>query len=282
MVKEVKLLNPSVLISMEDNTVHIQTGGNNKREEATLRFRYRQVFFKVGVMLTYFGILSWRFISFVLYSIHATDCFFREKLASFRCKNFTIFSHAKELEISWQMTSFINTVLVILVLRKVPNYEGYISALRNNWKHARFWSLFAQLVIAVGYNIIVISTETSGVSIIIEVMFILGEISTTLVVYLWNKVPAPWKEPRDKVNNWAYSLTLLLFILENLYLFVLISTQAAFEVTGVNNFHRTPSALQAVTIVVNAAEASFYYAMMKFFWNKWFTDQRDLLISDSV
>ncbi|CAH3104503.1 unnamed protein product [Pocillopora meandrina] len=193
------------------------------------------------------------------------------------------------------MISFVNTVLVILVLRKVPNYEGYLSALRNNSKHARFWSLFAQLMVAVGYNIIVISTETSGVSKIIEVMFIFGEIATTLVpsgciwintsvlgIYLLHKVPAPWKEPREKVNNWAYSLTLLLFILENLYLFVLISTQAAFQVTGVNNFHRTPSALQAVTIVVNAAEATFYYAMMKFFWNKWFTDQRDLLINDSV
>ena len=38
---------------------------------------------------------------------------------------------------------FINTVLVILVLRKVPDYEGYLSALRNNSKHAQFWSLFA-------------------------------------------------------------------------------------------------------------------------------------------
>ena len=113
-------------------------------------------------------------------------------------------------------------------------------------------------------------------------MFIFGEISTTLVVYLWNTVPAPWKEPRDKVKNLAYSLTLLLFILENLYLFVLISTQAAFQITGVNDFHRTPSALQAVTIVVNAAEATFYYAMMKFFWNKWFDDRRNLLINDNV
>ena len=282
MVKKVKFLSPFVLISMKDDTGYIQIDENNRREEATLRFRCRQDFFKVGVTLTYFGFILWRFISLVLYSIHATDCFFREKLASYRCKNFTIFSHAKELEISWQMSSFINTVLVILVLRKVPNYEGYLSALRNNSKHARFWSLFAQLMVAVGYNIIVICTETSSVSLIIEVMFILGEIATTLVVYLWNTVPAPWKESRDKVKNLAYSLTLLLFILENLYLFVLISTQAAFQVTGVNDFHRTPSALQAVTIVVNAAEATFYYAMMKFFWNKWFDDRRNLLINDNV
>ena len=282
MVKKVKLLNLFVLISMKNDTGYILVGRNNRREEATLRFRCRQVFLKVGVTLIYFGFILWRFISLVLYSIHATDCFFREKLASYRCKNFTIFSHAMELEISWQMSSFINTVLVILVLRKVPDYEGYLSALRNNSKYARFWSLFAQLMVAVVYNIIVICTETSSVSLIIEVMFILGEIATTLVVYLWNTVPAPWKEPRDKVKNLAYSLTLLLFILENLYLFVLISTQAAFQVTGVNNFHRKPSALQAVTIVVNAAEATFYYAMMKFFWNKWFDDRRNLLINDNV
>ena len=109
MVKKVKLLSPFVLISMEDDTGYIQIDENNRREEATLRFRCRQDFFKVGVTLTYFGFILWRFISLVLYSIHATDCFFREKLASYRCKNFTIFSHAKELEISWQMSSFINT-----------------------------------------------------------------------------------------------------------------------------------------------------------------------------
>lgn len=242
----------------------------------------RHVCFEVAVMLTYFGILLWRLISFVLYTVHATDCFFREKLTSFHCQNFTIFPHANELEISWQVVSFINTVLVILVLRKVPDYEGYLSALRNNSKHARFWSLFAQLLVAVAYNIIAICTETSRVSKIIEVMFILEQIATTLVVYLWNTVPAPWKESNDTVKNLAYSLTLHLHFLENSYLFGLDTAHAAFRVTGVNNFRRTSSPLQAVTIVVGAAEATFYYAMMKFFWNKWFDDRRDLLINDNV
>ena len=77
----------------------------------------RQVCVKVAVILTYSAVLLWRFIGLVLYSIHATDCFFREKLASYRCKNFTMFSYANELEISWQMASVINTLLV-----KVPGY----------------------------------------------------------------------------------------------------------------------------------------------------------------
>ena len=237
---------------------------------------------KILVKLSYFLLLLWRFIGLLLFSIHGTSCFFQEKVASYRCKNFTTFSYANELEISWQVTSFINTLIVILVLVTVPSYEGYLSALRNNSRHARFWSLFAQLIVAVSYNIIVICTETLGISKVIEVMFILGEISTTLVVYLWNTVPSPWREPRDSAKNLAYTLTLVVFILENLYLFVLTSTQAAFQVTGVNNFRQTPSTLQAITIVVNAGEATFYYAMMKFFWNKWFYDRRNLLINDNV
>ncbi|XP_029202853.2 uncharacterized protein LOC114967031 [Acropora millepora] len=241
-----------------------------------------QVCIKILVKLSYFLLLLWRFIGLLLFSIHGTSCFFQEKVASYRCKNFTTFSYANELEISWQLTSFINTLIVILVLVTVPSYEGYLSALRNNSRHARFWSLFAQLIVAVSYNIIVICTETLGISKVIEVMFILGEISTTLVVYLWNTVPSPWREPRDSAKNLAYTLTLVVFILENLYLFVLTSTQAAFQVTGVNNFRQTPSTLQAITIVVNAGEATFYYAMMKFFWNKWFYDRRNLLINDNV
>lgn len=161
-------------------------------------------------------------------------------------------------------------------------YEGYMSALRKNSKHARFWSLFCQLIVAVAYNIIVISTEPLGISKFIEVGFIVGEISTTLAVYLWNTVPAPWKDPRVPAQHLLYMLTLTVFILENFYLFILMSTQAAFQVTGVNNFRQTPSALQAITLVVNAAEATFYYAMMKFFWNKLFDDRRNLLINDNV
>lgn len=251
-------------------------------EKIKCRLCSRQVCVKVVALTLYFAVLLWRFIGLILYSIHATDCFFREKLASYRCKNFTLFSHADELEIAWQSASVINTLLVVLVLMKVPDYEGYLSALRNNSKHARFWSLFCQLLVAVTYNIIVISTESLGISKFIEVGFILGEISTTLVVYLWNNVPAPWREPRVPAQHLAYTLTLIVFILENLYLFILTSTQAAFQVTGVNNFRRTPSALQAITLVLNAAEATFYYAMMKFFWNKWFDDRRNLLINDDV
>lgn len=242
----------------------------------------RQVCVKVAVILTYFAVLLWRFVGLILYSIHATDCFFREKLASYRCKNFTLFSYANELEISWQVASVINTLLVILVLVTVPDYEGYISVLRSNSKHARFWSLFGQLAVAITYNIIVISTEPLRISKFIEVGFILGEISTTFVVYVWNTVPAPWKKSKVCAEHLLYMLTLILFILENFYLFILMSTQAAFQVTGVNNFRRTPSALQAITIVINAAEATFYYAMMKFFWNKLFDDRRNLLINDNV
>ena len=219
----------------------------------------RQVCVKAVVILTYFAVLLWRFIGLILYSIHAPACFFREKLASYPCKNFTLFSYANELEISWQISSVINTWFVILVLVKVPDYEGYVSVLRRNSKHARFWSLFGQLAVAIIYNIIVISTEPLRISKFIEVGFILGEISTTLVVYLWNTVPAPWKNRRFCAEHLLYMLTLILFILENFYLFILMSTQAAFQVTGVNNFRRTPSALQAITIVVNAAEATFYY-----------------------
>lgn len=138
------------------------------------------------------------------------------------------------------------------------------------------------MIVAVAYNIIVISTEPLGISKFIEVGFIVGEISTTLAVYLWNTVPAPWKDPRVPAQHLLYMLTLTVFILENFYLFILMSTQAAFQVTGVNNFRQTPSALQAITLVVNAAEATFYYAMMKFFWNKLFDDRRNLLINDNV
>ena len=122
----------------------------------------REVCIKVTAMLGYFVLLLWRFVGLILFSIHVTDCLFRERHASYRCKNFTLFSHANELEIAWQMASFINAVIVIVALLKVPGYQGYLSTLRNNWKHARFWSLFFQFLAAVSFKIVVISTEPPG------------------------------------------------------------------------------------------------------------------------
>lgn len=125
----------------------------------------REICIKVIVMIVYCGLLLLRFIGLILFSIHSSDCLLRERHASYRCKNFTLFSHARELELSWQIASVFNTVIVILVLMKVPSYEGYVSALRNNAKFARFWSLFLQLLVTVAFNIIVVSSDPlSGIS----------------------------------------------------------------------------------------------------------------------
>lgn len=247
----------------------------------------RELCFNVTAIVAYFTVLLWRFTGLILFSIHSSDCLLRERHASYRCKNFTLFSHAAELEISWQIASVINCLLVILVLLKIPDYEGYSSALRNHSKFARFWSLFFQLAVTVIFNVIVVYTGSPGMTIskLIGVGFILVEISTVMVVYLWNTVPAPWKDSTAavfRVAHTAYVLSLLLFILENFYSFVLTSAQAAFQVTGMYNVHGISPSLQAIVVVLNAAEATFNYAMMKFFWNKWFDDQRNLFINDYV
>lgn len=245
----------------------------------------REVCIKVTAMLGYFVLLLWRFVGLILFSIHVTDCLFRERHASYRCKNFTLFSHANELQVAWQMASFINAVIVIVVLLKVPGYQGYLSTLRNNWKHARFWSLFFQFLAAVSFKIVVISTEPPGVSTLVVFGYIFMEVSTVFVVYLWNGVPTPWKlsgVPILRVARGAYVVSLLIFFLENFFLFIITSAQVASQVTGLSNSSRVSSALQVIAVVLNAAEATFNYCVMKFFWNKFFYGGRNLLISDSV
>jgi len=244
-----------------------------------------EVFIKVTAILAYLVLLVWRFTGLILFSIHVTDCLFRERHASYRCKNFTLFSHANELQVAWQMASFINAVIVIVVLLKVPGYQGYLSTLRNNWKHARFWSLFFQLLVAVSFKVVVIFTEPAGVSDLIVVGYIFMEVSTVFVVYLWNGVPTPWKlsgVPILRVARGAYVVSLLIFFLENFFLFIITSAQVASQVTGLSNSSRVSSALQVIAVALNAAEATFNYCVMKFFWNKFFYGGRNLLISDSV
>jgi len=183
------------------------------------------------------------------------------------------------------MASFINAVIVIVVLLKVPGYQGYLSTLRNNSKHARFWSLFFQFLAAVSFKIVVISTEPPGVSTLVVFGYIFMEVSTVFVVYLWNGVPTPWKLSGVRilrVFHAAYVLSLVVFISENFFLFIIVSAQAASQVTGLYNSSEIPSALQVMAVVLNAAEASFYYSVMKFFWNKLFDGGRNLLINDNI
>ena len=47
-------------------------------------------------------------------------------------------------------------------------------------------------------------------------------------------------------------------------------------------FRSNRSELEAITLDVNAAEAAFYYAIMKFFWNQLFGHRRNLLTNDNV
>lgn len=249
-------------------------------ESSATRFCFRHV----SVFVAYFFLLLWRFITLILFSIHATDCLFQEKHASYSCKNFTLFSHATELEISWQIASVINTLIVIAALVKVPDYRGYLSSLRSNSKHARFWSLFLQLIAFLTSKSIVISTGLPAVSACIQIDYIVMAISTTLVVYLWNEVPTPWKDstPTFRVARGAYISTLVVFTLEYFYLFVITTAQTAFQVTGLYYSYGVSSAIECITVVLNAAEAAFHYSLMKFFWNKWFYGERNLLIDDSV
>ena len=224
-----------------------------------------------------------------LFAVHVTDCLFREKHASYQCNNFTLFSHAYELEIAWQASSILNTLIVLAVLIKAFGVKECLSALRNNSKHARFWSLFLQLVGTIISKIVVISTASPVRAILIEVGYVFMVVSTILVVYLWNGIPAPFKvtytrvPPIIRAARGAYVLSLLVFILEYLFLFIITSAQAAFQLTGLHiDSDGINAPIHIIAVVLNFTEVSFYYAMMKFFWSKSFDDEKNLSVNDSV
>ena len=97
--------------------------------------------------------------------------------------------------------------------------------------------------------------------------------------------------PRGRPLEFLYSawlmvltsvLTLLVLILEYFYMFVTASAQTTFQVTGLYYSREVSSAVQIIAVVLNATEATFYYSVMKFFWNKWFDGERNLLINGNV
>ena len=236
----------------------------------------------------YFVFLAWRLLSFILYIIHSTDCFFKSKHPSYHCHpNSTLIPHSLELELSWQIGWVINCMVCIAVLPQVPAFQGYWATFKRLAKFSRFWSLLGQLLLAVVYTVLVPSLEKSpvnDVSVVIQVGFILGPIFTTLVVFLWNFVPCPAKHSCIPHPEVLHRLTLLLFFLENLYLFTLVTICIAFRITGVSpsDFEALRPSLHAVFVVVHTGEASFYYTLSKFFWNKLFDNKKNLLKADHI
>lgn len=235
----------------------------------------------------YLIFLLWRFVSIALYSVYATDCFLRAKLATLRCENFTLYPDPTKFEIAWQSTSAINGFIAIAILFKLPKFPGLKVVYARLVRLARFWSFFFQLIVVVTYNVILFFHEHLPESAIIEVGFIVDEITIWMVVCLWNFVPAPdSKSPSGYLwLLFAYKLTLIVFFLENFFLFLLMTSQAALDITGIHEFESRSKGLQALGIVLNATEATFYFAVMKFMWNKLFecnSEPEDLLKKDTI
>lgn len=243
--------------------------------------------FTTFLTTVYFIFLFWRFASIALYSVYATDCFLRAKLATLRCENFTRFPDPTKFEIAWQTTSVINSFIAIAILFKLPEFPGLQVVTTRLIHLARFWSFFFQLIVVLTYNVILIFHEHLFESAVIEVGFIFDEIAIWMVVCLWNFVPAPNNKSFDRYSGLviAYYWTLVVFFLENFFLFLLMTSQAALDVTGIHEFESRSKGLQALGIVLNATEATFYFAVMKFMWNKLFecnTEAEDLLKKDTI
>lgn len=228
------------------------------------------------VSVIYIVFMIWRYLSITLYAVFATECFFRAKLATLRCENFTVFPFPTLFEIAWQASSSVNSLIAIGILKRLPQFPGFRTIRRKLVHIARFWSLLFQLFVVITFNLILFLHEHLLEISIVECGFIFDELTITAVVCTWNFVPAPNSENSSKSFQFCYYITLIAFFMENLYLFILMSSQAALDITGIHEFeHKSPS-LQAVGIIMNATEATFYFAIMKFFWNKLFQPNADL------
>ena len=242
---------------------------------------------KTRLPLLYFLFLVWRFVSFVLYVVHSSDCFFTYKHLSYLCSNSTMFLYPQELELSWQISCVINSIVCIAVLPLMSTFQGYWYTLKQLSHFPRFWSLQGQLLVTVAYTAIVSvlhNVPDTEVSVALEVGFILGPIFTTMVACLWNLAPYPTQHTLSPHMYLVYRCTILMYYVENLYVFVLVSVHIAFGINGVkgNDLSTLHPSVHAAVIIVHAGEASFYHDISKIFWNKLFDDKRNLLKLDRI
>ena len=191
-----------------------------KRWPFTLRFVY--ALFLIG-----------RFVALVIFVIRIIYCG-KEKKTSFQCGNGAFIAHDLEVEMAWIISSIINLAIALKVLFTWHKYSGIKPLFLKLAKLPGFWSLFALVFLYfVGGVIIMIINKTTLLQSMLICLFSVQNagITMTVAILSYTRV-SHFVGGYRKSFRYLVKLTLLLFFVEFLMLFLIGSVQLGLQVTG--------------------------------------------------
>ena len=218
-----------------------------------------------------------------MFSIFVVDCTLYHDSTSVDCTNFTVYNTPGCDPYCWKTvwlccsisTSIVGICLLnrtlLPELRPVRNKAILKCLIRKPY----FWSLNTITVLVVLYDVLIM-TQNENAKIQVECLVILSKLCTVYLLYQLNFTFPPCRQKDFRpISRAAYCITLSIFALDNLCKFLVLSAQVAFKFYTIN--HNRPKPLTIIDLMLMFINASLYHSFLKFFWQKLFRGDKDIL-----
>ena len=225
-------------------------------------------------------LLLWQLVGAILYMIRDVACFSVQSTA-YQCKKEAAFPFSEELTIVWLASLCIFTAIFIAALRDVPQFLGYKAILYQLMFVPSFLTLVLLLTLALcRYINLLISIESSSSRVIIFFL-IVSYILRTLAVGFLNYTKLNFLKQSDPIYVFViYKITVFVFFVVTLI--NLMATLLAVSVK-IHEMHRAYTDKNSLdmdtinTLLAVFGTTTFRISLMSFFWEKLFTDDRNIL-----
>ncbi|XP_031560699.1 uncharacterized protein LOC116296767 [Actinia tenebrosa] len=238
---------------------------------------------EVVVCLLYALFLALQLLGMILYCIRAVECCVQERVLSYQCKNFTVFSYSLEIELTWLLSHLLNLGISLLVIFIGPEFLGYDKVYRKLIHLPKFWLFYCLLAVAIIDFILILAfyEESGRLQEAVVAAFLAENMVTVVVVGVFNFTPL--KELARRLGTFPgvlIKVTLVLFFVTNCSMFLIGTVQLSFKVTGLNDrsaFNLSDDLKIVFRVLRNFAYVVFYLRAASFFWQKIFLDKRNIL-----
>ena len=227
-------------------------------------------------------LLLWQLVGAFLYMVRDVACF-RDKSTAYQCKTDAAFPFSEDVTMVWLASLCIFTAISIAALQNVPQFPGYKAILHRLKYVPSFWTLIILLTVALFRYVKLLISIKSLSSWVVIVCLIVSYILRTFVVGFLNYT---------RLNSLKQKYPIYIFVISKLTVFLffivtfinLMATLLALSVE-IREMHKTDRAKNSLDLNLDTVNellevfgtTTFRIKLMKFFWEKFFVDDRNIL-----
>ncbi|XP_022800198.1 uncharacterized protein LOC111338058 [Stylophora pistillata] len=235
---------------------------------------------RVLCCVAYAMFFIWQVIGLILYSIRAFEATLTARRASFQPADIISFDRSEQLELAWVISQVCNCALVLMAISRVPSFLGWSVIPTLLVRLPAFWSLLALfLMTIVGYGMILAQKNDEMMEIcLIMVLAIDNGVQLVLISFLnFTQINHSYKQYPFKIFAFL-KINIFFLFLSYFAAFVVSSLQIAIHVYGIEKSGSiSDDCFNAIIAVRRFTEVVFSYRVYIFYWNKLFSDPRNIL-----